>query len=312
MTLAFKGLFNSKMSTGKVGETFDWTDEAMERQSAIMWLGILSALLLAGTGVLLGRFFSRLRNPYWAFGYFIPLAAIVLFAAVKKWPALAVTSPLPWLFLGRNKFAVFALVTAMVLTTPLSRLPRKRDRTLIFVLMANIILAQSIVPFVSPLFNRTELSRLTTRIHSDGVCRQSNDYTCGAAAAVTALRKLGFSAEEGEIAILAQTSFISGTDADILATALNQRYGPQGLIAEYRVFKNIEELKAAGMTLAVVRFNFFVDHFVTVLEVTNDSVIVGDPLNGRVTLSHDEFAKEWRLVGVVLHRRNENSRESQN
>jgi hypothetical protein len=33
-----------------------------------------------------------------------------------------------------------------------------------------------------------ELAALTTRLDADGVCRQSNHYTCGPAAAVTALR----------------------------------------------------------------------------------------------------------------------------
>jgi len=39
--------------------------------------------------------------------------------------------------------------------------------------------------------------------------------------------------------------------------------------------------------------------------VTDDSVIVGDPLIGRVTLTRDEFLKKWRRVGVVLQRRAE-------
>jgi predicted double-glycine peptidase len=69
-------------------------------------------------------------------------------------------------------------------------------------------------------------------------CRQSTDYTCGPAAAVTALRKLGFPAEEGQIAIVSYTSATTGTPPDILAEALRKYYGKDGLIVEYRPFKN--------------------------------------------------------------------------
>jgi hypothetical protein len=55
----------------------------------------------------------------------------------------------------------------------------------------------AIVPFLAPAFNRGYLAGLKTRIDADGVCRQSSEYTCGPAAAVTALRKLGLPAEEG-------------------------------------------------------------------------------------------------------------------
>jgi len=75
------------------------------------------------------------------------------------------------------------------------------------------------------------------------------------------------------------------------------------LTAKYRTFKNIAELKQAGLALAVVKFGFMVDHWVTVLEVTDSEVIVGDPLNGLEKLSYDEFRKKWRFEGVVLKRK---------
>ena len=44
-----------------------------------------------------------------------------------------------------------------------------------------------------------------------------------------ALRKLGFRAEEGEIAILAHTSTAIGTPPDVLCAALRTKYGASGL-----------------------------------------------------------------------------------
>jgi len=264
------------------------------------WIQSFAVALLALLGVWLGRWFSRLPRPYWAIGYFLPLILIVLYGIASRKPELSFVPPISWLVMGRNKFASIALICTMVLTTPLSRIRPIRARVLISVLMGLIVVQMSIWPFLAPAFNRKYLASLRTRIDGNGICRQSNDYNCGPAAAVTALRRLGFAAEEGQMAILAHTSSATGTPPDVLAQALSERYGKEGLVSEFRVFKNLEELKQAGLTLAVIRFTFWLDHYVTVFEVTNDQVIAGDPSLGLTAFGRDEFLKKWRFVGVVL------------
>lgn len=96
---------------------------------------------------------------------------------------------------------------------------------------------------------------------------------------------------------------MTGTPPDILAEVLKNKYGKDGLAVEYRTFKNISELKQAGMTVAIVKFGFMVDHYVTVLEVTDSEVIVGDPLDGLDKMSYEEFQQKWRFVGIVLKRK---------
>lgn len=268
----------------------------------IPWLESAAVALLAASGALLGYWFSRLRKPYWTFGYFIPLALIVVYGIASKQPALSLEPPISWMMMGRNKFAVIGFIATMVLTTPLSRLPGKRARVYVAMLMVVIVSGMSVWPFLAPAFNRTHLSQLKTRMDADGICLQSNDYNCGPAAAVTALRKLGFPAEEGEIAILAYTSTATGTPPDILARALRERYARDGLQSEFRVFKSVDQLTDAGLTLAVIKHSFMLDHYVTVLELTDDQVVVGDPLKGKVPMAREEFEKRWRFVGVVLRR----------
>ncbi|MGA2749751.1 MAG: cysteine peptidase family C39 domain-containing protein [Verrucomicrobiota bacterium] len=268
-----------------------------------LWLEAIAAGLFACAGAVLGRLFSRLSKSYWMLGYFIPLTLLLIYGLAVRFPALAFLPPASWMMMGRTRFAVMGFVATMILTAPLSRLPRKRDRFVVGVLMVVIVFDMSVWPFLAPLFNRHQLEHLHTRIGADGVCRQSTDYTCGPASAVTALRKLGLPGEEGRIAILSYTSSAGGTATDILAEALQDEYRKDGLIAEYRAFKDISELKQAGLTLAVVKFGFMVDHSVTVLGVTDSEVVVGDPLNGLERISHDEFLKKWRFTGVVLKRR---------
>jgi predicted double-glycine peptidase len=270
-----------------------------------LWLEAAFALMVAATGVALGYWFSRLRKPWWVLGYCIPFFLVMVYgiAVYYPYPALSFEPPISWMMMGRKKFVIVGFIATMLLTTPLSRLPRKRDRMVVILFMIVFVCAKSIWPLLAPTFNRSELVGLKTRIGADGVCLQNTGYTCGPASAVTALRKLGLPAEESQIAILSLTSSATGTPPDLLADALQKYYGKDGLIAEYRAFNDISELKQAGLTLAVIKFDFLVDHYVTVLEVTDTEVVVGDPLNGLDRISFADFRKEWRFVGIVLKRR---------
>lgn len=203
---------------------------------------------------------------------------------------------------GRTKFAIIGFICTMILTTPAMRLPNRRSRAMLFLLMAVITGLMSVWPFLAPAFNRNFLMGLRTNVDRDGVCRQSSDYNCGPAAAVTALRRLGLPAEEGEIALLAHTTNATGTEPDILADVLQKRYGESGLVSEYRIFKSIQDLQGNLPMLAVIKFNLLTDHFVTVINLTDAEVVVGDPLSGLTVLSHAEFAAKWRFTGITLHR----------
>jgi hypothetical protein len=109
-------------------------------------------------------------------------------------------------------------------------------------------------------------------------------------------------AEEGEIAILSHTSSLTGTEPDILAKVLQKRYGAQGLVADYRGFKSVDELRDAGPTVAVMKFNALQDHCVAIVGVETNRVLVGDPLSGLSSCSIEDFEEKWLFVGVVLKR----------
>jgi len=269
-----------------------------------LWLEIFFSALAGAAGFGLGCLFSRLPKSWWLLGYFLPLALILFYGVGIHYPALlSSTSAFSWLLIGRKKFMILGFVAAMVLATPLSRLPQRRDRIVIILLIVAAVFGSSIWPFLAPMFNRKELSQLQTHVNFEGVCLQNTGYTCGPAAAVTVLRKLGLPAEEGELAVLSQTSSATGTPPDLLAEALRQKYGKDGLMVNYRFFKNFEELQQAGLTLAVVKYSFMVDHYVAILKVNEIAVTVGDPLNGIQIISREEFLNQWRFCGIVLKRK---------
>lgn len=269
--------------------------------SVTPWLESLVVAGIALVAFLLGRWSSRLPKPYWLVGYLLPLVLILLYCVAAFLPAMAMLPPLSWMTIGRSRFVCFNFITTMVLSAPLARLPQRRSRVVVCALIVVLTLV-SMVPFAAPAFNRSYLAGLKTRMDSDGICRQSNDYTCGPAAAVTVLRKLGLPAEEGELAILAHTSSLMGTEPDVLAKVLQRRYGASGLVAEYRGFRSVDELRDAGLTVAVMKFNALQDHCVAILGVETNRVLVGDPLSGFSASSTEEFQGKWLFVGIVLKR----------
>jgi hypothetical protein len=266
------------------------------------WVETIGVVLVALFGVFLGRVFSRFRGPYWMVGYFLSLLVVAALLASRCVGSLGVMRPFAWVIAGRVKFVILCLAATMGITTPLSRLPRRSERIIVSILMAVVVVWFSICPFLVPALIKEHLLNLRTRVDSTGVCYQTTNYTCAPAAAVTALRRLGLAAEEGEIAVLSRTSPVAGTLPWCLYRALKERYGPEGLRCQYRQFDCVAQLKDAGVTLAVVKDVFLSDHCVAVLDVSDATVTVADPVGGRKLLSHEQFEKMWRFSGIALRR----------
>jgi hypothetical protein len=266
------------------------------------WLETIGIILVALLGVFLGKLFSHPRKAYWIAGYFLSFFLILFLVITRYSNSLAFEPMFVWITAGRAKFVIFSLAVTMGLTTPLSRLPHKFERVVIYIVMAVVVVWFSVLPFLVPALIEGRLANLTTLLDSNGVCFQTTDYTCAPAAAVTALRKLGLTAYEGEIAILAHTSPVAGTLPGCLQAALQSRYGNDGLICQYRHFDSVAQLKNAGITLAVVKSAFLTDHCVTVLEVTDKMITIADPVIGKQSLSYKQFEEIWRFTGIVLNR----------
>jgi len=266
------------------------------------WFETAGVVLIAVLGVFLGGVFSGLRKPYWLLGYFLPFVLITILVLVRCNNMLCFVQPFCWVAAGRVKFVIISFVVTMGLTVPLSRLPRKCERILVYILMAGVVTWFSILPFLVPALIKNHLSNIKTRLGSNGICFQTTDYTCGPAAAVTALGRLGLSAHEGEIAVLSHTSPVAGTLPTCLSSALQSRYGPVGLKCRYRRFDSIKQLRNAGLTLAMVRDAFLLDHCLAVLEVSDHTITVADPVAGTKLMSHEQFEKIWRFSGIVLER----------
>jgi predicted double-glycine peptidase len=151
-----------------------------------------------------------------------------------------------------------------------------------------------------PLVVEEDLAKLPTLTDSDDICVQSTPYTCGPAAAVTALRKIGFNAHEGELAILSHTSPFVGTMPWSLYKAIQDRYAASGVDCRFRHFESVKQLREADATLVVVRDAFLLDHCVAILEVGDNTITIGDPTLGKIQMSHKNFEAVWRYYGITL------------
>jgi len=266
------------------------------------WLETMCVILIAVFGVFAGRACSRFRKTWWVLGYILPSVLIAMLAMVRFNNTLYFVSPFSWIAVGRIRYVVLSLAVSMGLTVPLSRLPYKFEKLVVCILMAGFVTWFSVLPFLVPALIKDRLSNLQTKFDINGICRQTTYYTCGPAAAVTALGRLGLRADEGELAVLSYSSPVTGTLPACLSSALQDRYSAEGLSCRYRSFDSIAQLKNAGITLALVRDAFMIDHCLAILEISDDVVTVADPVTGTRLIPYEEFEKIWRFSGIVLQR----------
>lgn len=253
-------------------------------------------ILLAVLGVLIGRRFWRVKSGLWVVAYVVSML-IVAAIVVPRWvPRAELIVPFKWIVAGRREFVVMALVCPLLMTSLLSRLPQRRNRRAVVVLMILLTGYYSVLPFLMPAIEYPRLAGLETVLDTDGVCLQSTQFNCGPASAVTVLRRLGVSAEEGQMAIRSHTTRFVGAPMDSLCSAM-RGYGVPARLVHCRA---VGELQGKGPFVAVIKFHPLFDHYVAVLSVSESEVTIGDPLEGLRRCTPQEFDKEWRRCAIII------------
>ena len=264
------------------------------------WLELAGVIFAAVLGAQAGRTFSRLKSPYWGFGYVFPLTLIFLLLYITIAGLNASNSLFAWISSGRLRFVIIALTVTMGAMTLIGRVKNRIEKSVILLVMFAAVGWGAILPFALPIIFKNDIAKLPTLTDADNICFQSTPYTCGPAAAVTALRQLGFNAHEGELAILSHTSPIVGTMPWELYKAIEDRYAVNGVDCRFRKFDSIKQMREADVTLAVVKDAFLLDHCVAILDITDKTVIIGDPVFGKIQMSHKNFQAVWRFYGITL------------
>ncbi|MEZ6188575.1 MAG: cysteine peptidase family C39 domain-containing protein [Planctomycetota bacterium] len=169
------------------------------------------------------------------------------------------------------------------------RTPNARKLVLAFAVLLSGVTAHKMIATA-----RFDPAEVTGRVGPDGVCLQTTDYTCGAAAAAELLGHLGVETDERDMAVRCWTNALTGTDEFCVARGLRQKLAGTGRVVRVQApsFAELAAREEPGM--ATIQWSTFVDHWVVVRGVDARGVILGDPLRGKVVLSEAEFKAVWR------------------
>lgn len=251
---------------------------------------------------------ARRPAPVWVLSCLAPLLIVIAYSIAVRRPDLGLRPLLSWVLVGRWRFLVLVSSASALGGALYHRLPKPRDRRALALFAAVVVAQASLGPTVSAALARPWLAAQPTLIDRNGVCRQTTDFTCGPAAAVTALRSLGVNANEGELAVWAGCSQTTGTPPDILAQVIDQRFRAVGVTATLRRFdvaENLNQPKGAA-AVALLNYDWLLDHWVCVYGADRRWVLIGDPDpkrgGGLIQMPRAEFDRHWRRVGIIVQR----------
>ena len=136
----------------------------------------------------------------------------------------------------------------------------------------------------------------------DAVCRQTTNFTCGAAAAATLLHQFDIEATEAEMADLCWTNAVTGTDEMCLSRGIRKKLVGRNLTTQV-ASGSFEDLVALeGPAAVTVRYKPLIEHWVVVFRISNRHVRVGDPMGGIRTYTIEEFKEAWCGLMVSIER----------
>ena len=268
----------------------------------MVWLETIEILLVAISGIVLGQWASRKSTlaHIIAMGVSFAIVGLILLARLGSlWEMFPYLRPIA---ASRLRFVLLIFAITLGLTAPLTQLRNYTSRLVTCLVMTSFVMVLVCLPFLGPVLIQSDLANLQTRMDTDGVCRQTQPFTCGPAAAVTALNRFGVEATEGRLAMQSRTSPVIGTSSWELYKTLKSNYAADGIEYSFLYMRSIDQLPADAILLAVVRDAAVTDHCVAVLAVNETTITVADPMLGLVHMPRDNFTQQWRNCGILLQR----------
>src|ERR1051325_443971 len=174
------------------------------------WMELVLVIAMVGAAMWLGRRIGGGRG--WGGGFLAGLAVTALLVVGRRMVWLSFVPPVSWMVLPTIGPVVMAAAIPVMLGVLAARLGERRKRVMIGTLMWAMVAYFAVVPVAAPLVVRGSLLSAATEVDRDGVCLQKHSYSCGPAAAVTCLGRLGIHAEEGRIAAAAWAAPSLGTE----------------------------------------------------------------------------------------------------
>jgi predicted double-glycine peptidase len=260
----------------------------------------LVVALFAITFAFLMRNKAEDNRKYKITAYAISIVCVIVIAIKGIFvfcPALeAKIMPTSWYYLiDRNFPFLFFIVFLSVAST----IGKGREQKVIYALLAIF----SIYTIHMPIWRLSTPACYSFKGElKDNVCMQTSGYTCGAASMVTLLNNINIKSTEGEMAELSGTIPYKGVSNFQVLHGMNMKFkkAKQPYATELKVYSDEDLTKIQTPFLVTLKHAFFCDHMVCVLEISDKEVLLGDPLTGRRTITHQEFLNKWKNVIVEI------------
>lgn len=156
-----------------------------------------------------------------------------------------------------------------------------------------LLLAGLFVPYMKAVVAPLDPATLTGHCR-DGVCLQSTASTCGPASAASILRLFNIEESEKSLALEAYTSS-GGTENWYLARALRRRGVPVEYVIVERPVTRLPYPSVAGVTLPGGA-----GHFIAILAETGDAYVIGEPMQGKLTVPKARIARAYDFTGFFM------------
>jgi predicted double-glycine peptidase len=258
----------------------------------MLYVQLVGFPILAAGAIWTGWWGSRRR--FWWLGVAGAMTVIGLVILGHRVARLHFAAPISWAVDADWNPFLMTVAIGVVFATLIPKLPERRTWVSVAVIMEVLLVYYGLMPAVAPLAVRGSLAPHRNLMDRNGICLQRYSYTCGPAATVTCLERLGIMDEEVGIALEARSSPIFGTDGHLLVAAIERRH--PGVEARYRYAETLEELRVPAVAEMVIPM--FSGHYVAVLAIKGESVVIGDPLGGLREMPREVFLGYWQH-GVV-------------
>jgi hypothetical protein len=250
----------------------------------------LAVIVCFMVGLAAGRWCGRTKGWWAAFAGSMLVVGVVIVG--HRSMGLSVVAPFSWAIDAHVTPQLMALAIPLMLSVLIVRLKERRKRVAASVAMGAMLAAYCVLPVVMPMAARGSLLAGRTVVDRHGVCLQTHGFTCGPASAVTCLGMLGAAGEEGRLGAEAESGPVVGTDPVLLEHAINRVYGAAGVRCRYRVADKLDAVRTPFV--ATMWIPHVGGHYVAVLSVGKDFVMVGDPLSGEDKWVRLEFERAWK------------------
>ncbi|MEN6308577.1 MAG: cysteine peptidase family C39 domain-containing protein [Anaerohalosphaeraceae bacterium] len=263
-----------------------------------LWMETVGVAAIAFGGLWAGVLFSRRSKTA---GLLVCAVAVVvtLLLGAARWSSYSSDGILFALAGGRIKFVLLSFVIPVGLAAARPYLPYRAERWAVTCLIGAAIAMFGVIPCLGTAMAATRLVEAKSNFDADGVCRQSTAFTCGPAAAATALRRLGVNVSEGRLAALSRSCPFIGTAEYDLYWGIQSAAGRQVNCRHVRS-RVLPVLADGEVMLVMLPQNRVMNHCVAVVEVTDQAVVMADPADGLLTLPRENLENNWTGSAIVL------------